>query len=179
MDRITGGENPLSGLSPENRVWLSDRACRRGGKESRSGSTTPRPDAPTNLETMLRGLLTALVVGVAVWLLLVALLFAFGRAHQARSLLALLPNLVILFRGLVGDPRVPKRTKFWVWFALAWAVSPIDLIPEFIPVLGPLDDALVAALVLRHVIRRTDRGVLLDHWRGDPSTIDWLAGADR
>lgn len=55
---------------------------------------------------------------------------------------------------------------------MAWFVSPIDLIPEFIPVAGPLDDALVAALVLRHVLRCTDRAVLRDHWHGDPSTLD-------
>jgi len=47
--------------------------------------------------------------------------------------------------------------------AVAWLVSPRDLIPEFIPVVGPLDDAIVAALVLRHILRRTDRTVLADH----------------
>ena len=60
----------------------------------------------------------------------------------------------------------------WLWFALGWFISPIDLIPEFLPVVGPLDDAIVAALVLRHVLRRTDRSVLADHWRGDPFTLD-------
>ena len=125
---------------------------------------------------MLRGLLVALAVGVALSLLLVGVLFAFGRSQQARSLLTLIPKLVVLFRGLLGDPRVPASTKLWIWVALAWVLSPIDLIPEFMLVLGPLDDALVAALVLRHVIRRTDRAVVLDHWRGDPSTLDSLAG---
>jgi uncharacterized membrane protein YkvA (DUF1232 family) len=48
----------------------------------------------------------------------------------------------------------------------------IDLIPEFLPVVGPLDDAIVAALVLRHVLRRTDQRVLVDHWRGDAATLD-------
>jgi uncharacterized membrane protein YkvA (DUF1232 family) len=49
------------------------------------------------------------------------------------------------------DPRVPRSSKAWLWFALAWFISPIDLVPEFIRVAGPLDDAIVAAVVLRHV----------------------------
>ena len=123
---------------------------------------------------VLRGLVIAVVIGLAIWLLAILLLLALGRKAQAREIAGLVPNLVILFRGLVGDPRVPRRTKGLVWFALAWLVSPIDLIPEFIPVLGPLDDAIVAALVLRHVLRRTDGSVLIDHWRGERSTLDAL-----
>ena len=121
-----------------------------------------------------RGLLVALLVGLTVWLLLIGVLLALGRKEQARALATLIPNLVVLFRGLLGDPRVPRSSKAWLWFALAWILSPVDLIPEFIPVLGPLDDALVAALVLRHVLRSTDRSILLDHWRGDVAIIDSL-----
>jgi uncharacterized membrane protein YkvA (DUF1232 family) len=123
---------------------------------------------------MLRGLLVALGVVVGVWLLAILALVLLGRRSQARELAALLPNLVALFRGLLGDPRVPRSSKLWLGFALAWFLSPIDLIPEFVPVAGPLDDAIVAALVLRHVLRRTDRSVLADHWRGEPATFDAL-----
>jgi uncharacterized membrane protein YkvA (DUF1232 family) len=98
-------------------------------------------------------------------------LFALGRRTQARELAGLIPNLVVLFRGLLKDPRVPRSSKAWLWFAVAWLVSPIDLIPEFVPVLGPLDDAVVAALVLRHVMRQTDESVLMMHWRGDPASL--------
>lgn len=124
-----------------------------------------------------RSLLTALAIAIVVWLLLVVALLALGRRSQARELVTLIPNLVILFRSLLTDPRVPLGSKGWLCFALAWFVSPIDLIPEFIPVVGPLDDAILAALVLRHVVRRTDRAVLIDHWRGDPSTLDAILGA--
>lgn len=65
-----------------------------------------------------------------------------------------------------------RSSKLWLWFAVAWVISQIDLIPEFIPVVGPLADAIVAALVLRHVVRRTDRSVLSEHWRGDPAILD-------
>jgi uncharacterized membrane protein YkvA (DUF1232 family) len=125
---------------------------------------------------VLRGLLIALAVVVGVWLVAILLLLALGRKSQARELAGLIPNLVVLFRGLLGDPRVPRSSKRWLWFAVAWFLSPLDLIPEFIPVVGPLDDAIVAALVLRRVLRRTDRTVLADHWRGDPATAERLGG---
>jgi uncharacterized membrane protein YkvA (DUF1232 family) len=126
-----------------------------------------------------RGLLIALAVTVAVWSLLVIVLVAIGRRTQARELAVLIPNLVVLFRGMLHDPRVSRGNKGWIWFALVWVVSPIDLIPEFIPVAGPIDDVIVAALVLRHVLRRTDREVVSAHWRGEPSTLDAILEAGR
>jgi len=119
-----------------------------------------------------RPLLIALAVVIIVWALAIAVLYALGRRTQARELATLIPNLLVLFKGLLRDPRVTSGSKAWLWFAVVWLVSPIDLIPEFIPVLGPLDDAVVAALVLRHVLRRTDHAVLAEHWRGDPATLD-------
>ena len=128
---------------------------------------------------MLRGVITALIIGIAIWLLAIAVLFVLGRRGQARDLVGLVPNLVILFRGVLKDDRVPRATKGLVWFALVWLASPIDLIPEFIPVAGPLDDVIVAGLVLRHVLRRTDREVVDAHWRGEPSTLDAILTAGR
>jgi len=128
---------------------------------------------------VLRGLLIAVACALVVWLLAIGVLVALGKRSQARELAALLPNLVVLFRGLLADPRVPRSSKRWLWFALVWCISPIDLIPEFIPVAGPLDDAIVAALALRHVVRRTDRCVLADHWRGDPATLDAIIRAGK
>jgi uncharacterized membrane protein YkvA (DUF1232 family) len=126
-----------------------------------------------------RGLLIRIAVALALWLLAIGALYVLGRRSQARELATLIPNLVVLFRGLLGDPRVSRSSKAWLWFALGWFISPIDLIPEFLPVVGPLDDAIVAALVLRHVLRRTDRSVLADHWRGDQSTLDAIMGIGR
>jgi uncharacterized membrane protein YkvA (DUF1232 family) len=83
----------------------------------------------------------------------------------------LLPNLAILFNGLIQDPRVPKGSKMLLLFGAAWIASPIDLIPEFIPFLGPLDDAVVAALILRRLVRTAGREVVEEHWRGDPAII--------
>lgn len=119
-----------------------------------------------------RGLVLALVVAVGAWLVAILVLVAAGRRSKARELATLVPNLMVLFRGLLRDPRVPRSSKLWLGFAVVWIASPIDLIPEFVPVAGPLDDAIVAALVLRHVLRRTDRNVLLEHWKGDPATLE-------
>jgi len=122
----------------------------------------------------MHSLLIALAVALAIWAIAIGLLFAFVRRSAARELATLIPNLVLLFRGLLGDRRVPRSSKALLWGAVLWIVSPIDLIPEFIPVIGPLDDAVVAALVLRFVLKRTEREVLFEHWRGDPATLERL-----
>ena len=125
----------------------------------------------------MRGILIGLAIALAVWVVAILVLVVLGRRSRARELATLIPNLLVLFRGLLRDPRVPRGAKVWVAVAVVWIVSPIDLVPEFIPVVGPLDDAIVAALVLRHLLRRTDRDVVLKHWRGDPATLERLAGA--
>jgi len=127
----------------------------------------------------MRALLIAAGVAVATWIAAVAALYVFGRRTAARELAGLLPNLVILFKGLIRDPRVPRRTKILLGVAALWVVSPIDLVPEFLPVIGPLDDAVMAALVLRHVVKRAGPGVVADHWRGAPGTLDVLMRAAR
>jgi uncharacterized membrane protein YkvA (DUF1232 family) len=121
-----------------------------------------------------RTLLIALGIAVGVWVLAILALLVIGRRTAARQLATLLPNLVRLFRALLRDPRVPRRSKVLLGFAIAWFVSPIDLVPEFIPVLGPLDDAVVAALVLRHVLRKAGRDVIEENWSGDPATLGVL-----
>ena len=126
---------------------------------------------------MIRGLLIALAVGIVVWLLARLIRVIVGRKQQARELAAAIPNLLVLFRGLLRDPRVPRGSKIWVLVAVIWIASPIDLVPEFIPVLGPADDLIVAALVLRHVLKRTDRSLLAEHWRGDPTILERIVGS--
>jgi uncharacterized membrane protein YkvA (DUF1232 family) len=118
-----------------------------------------------------RTLLISLAVAAAVYVAVVAVLYLTGRRTAARELAAFLPNLLVLFKGLIRDPRVPRRSKVLLGVGVAWVVSPIDLVPEFIPVLGPLDDAVVAALILRHVLRTAGDGVIEEHWRGDPETL--------
>jgi uncharacterized membrane protein YkvA (DUF1232 family) len=118
-----------------------------------------------------RTLLPWLAVGVGLWALVVVALLIMGRRTAARELTLLLPNLIRLFKGLAQDPRVPRSTKVLIVLGLAWFSSPIDFLPEFLPVVGPLDDAVVAWLILRHVIRASGREVLMDHWRGSEEML--------
>lgn len=120
----------------------------------------------------MRALLVGLGIALGIWLLLVVALVAAGRRTAARELATLVPNIAALFGGLLRDRRVPGGSKVLLAIAIAWIASPIDLIPEFIPIAGPLDDAIVAALVLRRVLRRTDQTVLEEHWRGEPATLE-------
>jgi uncharacterized membrane protein YkvA (DUF1232 family) len=123
---------------------------------------------------MVRTLLIALGIAAGVWVVSIVALLVIGRRTAARQLATLLPNLVRLFRALLRDSRVPTGTKILLGLAIAWFVWPIDLVPEFIPVLGPLDDAVVAALVLRHVLRKAGRDVIAEHWSGDQVTLGVL-----
>jgi uncharacterized membrane protein YkvA (DUF1232 family) len=120
--------------------------------------------------------LVALAIAVVVWAVAVGALFAFGKPRAARELIALVPNLLRLFKGLLGDPRVPRGAKIALGIGAVWIASPIDLLPEFIPVLGPLDDAIVAAVILRYLVRRTGRDVIHEHWNGNPETLDRVLG---
>src|SRR6266566_2885805 len=119
----------------------------------------------------MRTLLIGLAVSVGVYIAVISALYLAGRRSAAREVATLLPNLLMLFKGLIRDPGVPPGSKLLLVFGAAWVASPIDLIPEFIPVLGPLDDAIVAALILRHLLRTAGSDVVTEHWQGDPATL--------
>lgn len=127
----------------------------------------------------MRGLLIAGGILVGMWLCAAVVLLAIGRRTIARELVTFLPNLIRLFRGLLGDERVPASSKVLLLLGAFWLASPIDLIPEFLPGVGALDDAVVAGLVLRHVVKRSGPDVVRDHWRGDPKTIGIMLRAAR
>jgi len=96
-----------------------------------------------------------------------------------RETLRLLPDVIRLLRRLASDPEVPRGVRVRLWLLLAYLLSPIDLIPDFIPVLGYADDALVVALALRSVTRRAGSDALARHWPGTPAglrTVQRLAG---
>ena len=112
------------------------------------------------------------------WLLLVALAARLPEG-SLKELAGFLPDCVTTARRLRGDPRVPPRAKLAIGFALVWVLSPIDLIPEFLPVIGPLDDVVVVALAFRYAARQVPRSVLLEAWPGKPSTIERLLGPTR
>ena len=82
-----------------------------------------------------------------------------------------LPNFLRLLYGLLTDPRVDPIDKLLVGGAIAYVVTPIDWIPDFIPLVGEIDDVFVLVFALRHLLQHTDRDVLLDHWMGEPDRI--------
>lgn len=112
---------------------------------------------------------------VASWVVLVVLAARLPPG-VLRELAGLLPNCIKTARTLRSDPSVPRRAKLAVGFAALWCLSPIDLIPEFLPVIGPLDDVVVVALALRYAARQIPREVLDAAWAGDPSTLARLLG---
>jgi uncharacterized membrane protein YkvA (DUF1232 family) len=100
-------------------------------------------------------------------------------AGTLKELAGFLPNCVTAIRRLRKHPAVPRRAKLALAFAGLWVLSPIDLIPEFLPVIGPVDDIVVFALAMRYAGRRVPRAVLLEAWPGDPAVIERLLGHDR
>jgi uncharacterized membrane protein YkvA (DUF1232 family) len=88
-----------------------------------------------------------------------------------REIATLVPNLARLFAGLARDARVPRRAKVVLALTAGYLAFPIDLIPDFIPVVGQLDDAIVAAFALRYLIGTTPREIVAEHWHGDPETL--------
>ncbi|MCU1449244.1 MAG: hypothetical protein JWP02_1414 [Acidimicrobiales bacterium] len=93
----------------------------------------------------------------------------------AKDLATVLPACATTMRRLRKDSRVPTRVKVAVAFAALWVVSPIDLIPEFLPVIGPLDDVVVVALTLRYAVRRIPPEALLEAWPADRRLLERLA----
>ena len=85
---------------------------------------------------------------------------------DARALARFVPDCVVLLSRLLRDPRVPRRSKALVAALIPYLALPFDLVPDFIPVVGQLDDAILVAFVLRRVVRRTDPELLRELWPG-------------
>ena len=96
-----------------------------------------------------------------------------------RELAAFLPACVTTARRLRGEPAVPRRAKVAVAFAVAYVMMPIDLIPDFIPVIGVLDDVLIVGAVLRYAARQVPRAVLTEAWPAEPSVLERFLGRPR
>jgi len=120
----------------------------------------------------------AIVAGVLVlWVGLIAALWLFRpRDVGLRDLVSVVPDVLRLIRSLLADRATPVGVRVALAVLLLWLLSPIDLIPEFVPVLGPIDDVVVAVLVLRYVARRVGLRELRRRWQGSDAAFDLLAG---
>ena len=108
---------------------------------------------------------------LAAYLLVVLAFVVAGRRTDARALAGFVPDCVILFSRLLRDPRVPRRSKILVATLIPYLALPVDLIPDVIPVAGQADDAVLIALVLRILVKRTDAAVLRELWPGPDRSL--------
>ena len=123
---------------------------------------------------LLHWLLIAAIVIAVSWIVMIVLAKRLPPG-LAKDLASVLPACVTTARKLRKDPRVPRRVKVAVAIAGLWVLSPIDLIPEFLPIIGPLDDIVVVALALRYAARRVPPEVLVEAWPAERRILDRLA----
>ena len=113
---------------------------------------------------------------IGIWLLLVALIWLHRPSRDlAIPALRALPDIVRLARRLLADPRTPLRHRIALVVLIVWIVSPIDLLPEFLPGIGPLDDIVAAAVILGWIGRGTGRARLEELWPGDAAGFRLVA----
>ena len=120
-----------------------------------------------------------LAVVAALYLVGVLGLVLAGRRHQAEAVARFVPDCAVLFARLARDPRVPRRYKLMLIGVAAYVATPIDLVPDFIPIAGQLDDAIIVAFALRATLRSSGHPVIADHWPGPPTSlalVERLAG---
>jgi uncharacterized membrane protein YkvA (DUF1232 family) len=120
------------------------------------------------------------LVAAALYAAFVLVLVAAGRRTDARAWAGFIPDCLVLFKRLAADPRVPRSRKLLLGALLAYLAMPFDLIPDFIPIAGQLDDAIVVALALRSVLRAAGEAPIREHWPGPEPTrrlVMRLAGA--
>jgi uncharacterized membrane protein YkvA (DUF1232 family) len=120
---------------------------------------------------------------MALWAVLLAVFWVLRpKDVSVRELLGLIPDILRLLRSIIGDPSAPLDVRLVVVGLVAWILSPIDLIPEFIPVLGPMDDVVVAIVAMRYVRRRVGTEDLRRRWVGSDAGFAMLVmviGSDR
>jgi uncharacterized membrane protein YkvA (DUF1232 family) len=122
----------------------------------------------------LSALLWGAGIALAVYAAAVLALVALGRRVDARALAGFIPDCVVLVRRLLRDPRVPRRVKVALGLLIGYLLLPLDLVPDFIPVAGQLDDAILVALVLRWFLRAGGAALVCEHWPGPERALGAL-----
>jgi uncharacterized membrane protein YkvA (DUF1232 family) len=124
-------------------------------------------------------LLVVAAAGLGLWVLsCVVMILLATRLPPGllRQVAEFLPSCVTTARRLRTDPAVPRRARVALLVAIVWVVSPIDLLPEFLPVIGPLDDVVAVVLLMRYAARSIPRQTLLRAWPTDPALLERLLG---
>jgi uncharacterized membrane protein YkvA (DUF1232 family) len=116
-------------------------------------------------------LLLGIGVLIVVWAAFVVWLVAVGRRGDARTLATFIPDCIVLVTRLARDPRVSRRRKLVLLGLVGYLALPFDLVPDFIPVAGQLDDAIIVALVLRHLVRAGGEPLIRELWPGPERSL--------
>jgi len=97
-----------------------------------------------------------------------------GRRRDARAIAGFIPDCVGLFKTLMQDKQLPHRYKLKLGFMIVYLLSPIDIVPDFIPILGMIDDSILVVLVLKSIIKRSGEEKIIKHWPGPKSSLDMI-----
>lgn len=117
-------------------------------------------------------LLTICLTMLAIYSVAVLALMMLGRREQARALARFIPDCLVLFRRLLRDPRVSFVGRLLLGGMLLYLAMPFDVVPDFVPVAGQLDDAILVGLVLRFLLRSAGSEVVTRHWPGPESSLN-------
>jgi uncharacterized membrane protein YkvA (DUF1232 family) len=117
-----------------------------------------------------QAIVAAALVAASVYAVFVGVLVLAGRREGARAAAAFVPDCVVLFKRLLSEPRVPRRKKLVLAALIPYLLMPFDLVPDFIPVAGYLDDAV--AFALRYVLRGSGPDLISAHWPGPPASLN-------
>jgi uncharacterized membrane protein YkvA (DUF1232 family) len=145
-----------------------------GERFARAGAGRLRVGDAGGAGALTQWALIGLAAAIALYAAAILALVVAGRRGDARALASFIPDCLILVKRLLGEPRVRRRDKLLLGLLVVYLASPIDLVPDFIPVAGQLDDAILVALVLRRVLRSTDEALLREHWPGPQRSLELL-----
>ena len=121
-------------------------------------------------------LLVSLAIVAAIYAAFVGWLYACGRRDDARAMATFIPDCIVLVTRLARDPRVPRRRKLLLCGLVGYLSLPFDLVPDFVPVAGQLDDAVIVALVLRHFVKAGGEPLIRDLWPGPERSLAVILG---
>jgi uncharacterized membrane protein YkvA (DUF1232 family) len=118
-----------------------------------------------------------LLICVGLYAIAVAAFLAAGRREDARAVAAFIPDCLILVGRLARDPRISPPRRAALWLVLAYLALPIDLIPDFIPIAGLTDDAVLLAVALRVLVRGADPAMIRAAWPGPEASLKLILRA--
>jgi uncharacterized membrane protein YkvA (DUF1232 family) len=117
-------------------------------------------------------LIVAAAIAASLYAAFIAVLVVAGRREGARTAAAFVPDCVVLFKRLLSDPGIARRKKLVLAALIPYLLMPFDLVPDFIPVAGYLDDAVIVAFALRYVLRGSSPDLIATHWPGPQASLN-------